>query len=85
MKRLHVLVSAFACYPPTTAEADDVDLQLGSGEALLGWNYLQLIRRHHRVSVLTDSRNRAGIERWQQANPGSGITFHFIHIIQSQH
>ncbi|MHB8055235.1 MAG: glycosyltransferase family 4 protein [Candidatus Aminicenantales bacterium] len=80
MKKLHVLVSAFACYPPTTAEADSIDLQLGSGEALLGWNYIQLISRYHRVSVLTDSRNRAGIGKWQKKNPGSDIAFHYVNV-----
>lgn len=80
MKKPHVLVSAFACYPPTTAEADSIDLQLGSGEALLGWNYIQLISRFCRVGVLTDTRNRSGIRKWLNKNPQSGITFHFINV-----
>lgn len=84
MKRLHVLLSAFACHPPTTAESDDVELQLGSGEALLGWNYIHLIRRYHRVSVLTDSRNRGGITKWEKSNPGSGIAFHYVDVVRSR-
>lgn len=80
MRSLHVLVSAYACYPPTTAAADSIDRQLGGGESLLGWNFVQQISRFHRVTVLTDSRNRHGIMKAQEMHPLPNVIFHFIEV-----
>jgi len=60
---MKVLVSAYACYPPSTERCTEEDKKMADGEALLGWNLIGQIARSHDVWVITQARNRRGIER----------------------
>ena len=80
MNQLTVLVSAYACYPPTTAEADAYDRQLAGGESILGWNLIGQIARFHRVVVLTEERNRPGIEKSLAGLPQPNVEFRYVSL-----
>ena len=54
--RLRVLVSAFACCPPSSA-------RFSGGEDVLGWNLVQQVARFHDAVILTHALDRADIER----------------------
>lgn len=56
MKRLKVLISAFACAPGGASE------KFGAGELILGWNVALQLARFHEVWVLTHFQNRDSIE-----------------------
>jgi len=60
---MKVLVSAYACYPPTTESCTEEDRKMADGEAILGWNLVGQIARSHEVWVITQARNKKGIER----------------------
>jgi len=51
MKKLKVLISAYACHP-----------HYGSEEGV-GWGWVRAIARHHHVWVLTSDRHRADLEK----------------------
>lgn len=55
MKRLRVLVSAYACHPLATEESFP-------GEAILGWNVVRQLCRFHDVTVLTRAYNKQALE-----------------------
>ena len=55
MKRLNVLVSAYACNPIPTEDAYP-------GEAILGWNLIKQISRFYDLTVLTRTYNRKDLE-----------------------
>ena len=55
MKKLRVLVSAYACL-------SEVGAPVAGGEAVLGWNCVQQLARFHDVWVLTPGLNRPQIE-----------------------
>ena len=61
---MKVLVSAYACYPPTTESCTDEERKMADGEALLGWNLITQIANYHDVWIITQARNRSGIERF---------------------
>ncbi|MEN8444604.1 MAG: glycosyltransferase family 4 protein [Cyanobacteria bacterium J06555_13] len=63
MKRLKILLSAYACRP-----------YMGS-EPGVGWNLVQEIAKHHDVWVLTRVDNQPSIEAQQTAAPLPGVTF----------
>jgi len=71
MKRLNMLVSAYACNPLATEESYP-------GEAVLGWNLIKQINRFHDVSVLTRTYNREGIEEAIEQGKINGIKFHYL-------
>jgi glycosyltransferase involved in cell wall biosynthesis len=72
---MKVLVSAFACYPPTTESCTDEDKKMADGEAILSWNLIGQIARSHDVWVITQARNKNGIERAFIANSVNRVTF----------
>jgi len=80
MDKRRVLVSAYACYPPTAAGADAIDLQLGGGESQLGWNLARQIGRFHEAVVLTDERNRHGIDKAIRREPVPGVEFVYLRV-----
>jgi len=55
VKRLRVLVSAYACHPLATEESFP-------GEAILGWNVVRQLCRFHDVTVLTRAYNMEALE-----------------------
>ena len=78
MKRLKVLVSAFACHPPLEAGAPEEEKHLASGESILGWNIVNQVARFHDAWVLTQARNRPGIERAQMRGEAAGVRFRYL-------
>ena len=68
MKRMKVLVCAYACNPA-----------LGSENAV-GWNWVRAIALNHDVWVLTDRMNRDEIEAFARLNPESvdHVAFHYV-------
>jgi len=71
MKRLTLLVSAYACNPLATEESNP-------GEALLGWNLIKQLNRFHDVSVLTRTYNRKGIEEAAVREKITNVRFHYL-------
>jgi glycosyltransferase involved in cell wall biosynthesis len=78
MKRMNVLISAFACHPPLEAGAPAEEKKLASGESILGWNICNQVARFHETWVLTQARNRPGIERAQKRGEATDIHFDYI-------
>lgn len=77
-KRLRVLVSAYACHPPTACAGDPEENILGSGESILGWNLVGQISRFHDAWVITQRRNRSGIERSIGRGEMTGVRFIYV-------
>lgn len=73
MKRLNMLVSAYACNPLATEESYP-------GEAVLGWNLIKQLNRFHDVSVLTRTYNRMGIEEAVEQDTLNGVKFHYLKL-----
>lgn len=65
MKRLRVLISAYACDPGKGSEPG------------IGWNVAVHIARHHEVWVVTRADNRDAIEAALSRNPIPGL--HFVY------
>lgn len=70
---MKVLVSAYACYPPSGETCTEEDKKMADGEALLGWNLIGQIARCHDVWVITQARNRGGIDRALKSGERTGI------------
>jgi glycosyltransferase involved in cell wall biosynthesis/predicted SAM-dependent methyltransferase len=68
-----VLVSAFACHPEGASG-------LGGGEDIFGWNLAKQLARFHNVWVLTDERNRRGIEERLEEQPDPRLFFHYVNL-----
>lgn len=73
MKRLKVLVSAYACNPIGS-------LQLHPGEDITGWRLVEQLNRFHDVWVITHSYNRKGVNEVLSKEKLSGINFYFINL-----
>lgn len=73
MKRLQVLVSAYACNPTSS-------LQLHPGEDITGWRLVGQISRFHRVWVITHSYNREGVEAARAAGAYPDVDFRFLDL-----
>ncbi len=71
--KLRVLTCAFVCSPSGNT-------QLGSGEAVLGWNLVAQLARFHEVHVLTHPSNREGIEGALRAQARPGLTFYYFDL-----
>ena len=78
MKRTKILISAFACHPSTSSGFAGEEKILGAGESILGWNLVKQISRRHDVWVLTQRRNRKGIERAVGQGEMPGVRFHYV-------
>lgn len=77
-RRRKVLVSAFACHPPSIAGAVGEEKILGSGESILGWNMVKQIARSNDVWVITQLRNKPGVERGIAAGEMAGVNFRYV-------
>jgi len=73
MKKLRILISAYACNPSGS-------LQLHPGEDLTGWMLAQQAARHHQVWVVTHSYNRPGIEGAEGFKERSNPRYVFVHL-----
>lgn len=62
-KRLRVVMSSFACEPGRGSEQE------------VGWRWANEMARHVDVTVLTQTRNRPGIEKWIEKEMPGGIDF----------
>lgn len=65
MKRLNVLVSAYACRPGEGSEPG------------VGWNLIRELVKHHNVWVITRANNRPATEAELEKNPIPGL--HFVY------
>jgi len=79
-KKLKVLVSAFACFPPVRPDADKGESALGTGESILGWNLVRKIGCFHNVWIITQGRYRKGIEQFLQEHPSPQLHFSYLNI-----
>jgi glycosyltransferase involved in cell wall biosynthesis len=75
MKRLKVIVSAYACNPLGSPK-------LHPGEDLTGWRLVRQIARFHDVWVLTHSYNKAAIDDAGPRASDPPVRFHFVHLDQ---
>ncbi|MGD0781725.1 MAG: glycosyltransferase family 4 protein, partial [Candidatus Aminicenantales bacterium] len=73
MKRLRVLVSAYACNPTSS-------LQLHPGEDITGWRLVGQIRRFHDVWVITHTYNRPGVEKARAEGAYPDVHFRFLDL-----
>jgi glycosyltransferase involved in cell wall biosynthesis len=73
MKRLKVLISAYACNPVGS-------LQLHPGEDITGWRLVEQITRFHDVWVITDSCNREEVEKALDQKEMEGGNFCFVNL-----
>src|SRR4030042_2514746 len=68
MKKLKVLVSAYACEPDKGAERG------------VGWNWVKQIARFHDVCVITRANNRVSIERELCKTPIANLRFVYYDV-----
>jgi glycosyltransferase involved in cell wall biosynthesis len=73
MRRLRVLVSAYACNPTSS-------LQLHPGEDITGWRLVGQIRRFNEVEVITHTYNRPGVEQALAQGAYPDVHFHFLDL-----
>jgi hypothetical protein len=66
MKRLHILISAYACEPGKGSEPG------------VGWNWVMQVARFHEVWVITRANNRQPIEQAMAAQPGPQV--HWLYV-----
>ena len=71
MKKLNVLLSAYACNPSSSAK-------LHPGEDIKGWRFVEQISRFHNVWVISHSYNRNSIVAALYNNPLRGVEFIFV-------
>jgi glycosyltransferase involved in cell wall biosynthesis len=69
MKKLKILVSAFACNPAGNWHP---------GEDIAGWNLTQQLSRFHDTWVISHSYNRSRVEKALTQNLMNSAEFHFI-------
>lgn len=68
MKRLKVLISAYACEPGKGSEPG------------VGWNVAREMAKHHDVWVLTRANNRSSVEAELTREPVLGLTFAYYDL-----
>lgn len=73
MKRLNVLVSAYACNPLSS-------LQLHPGEDLTGWQLVKQLSRFHNLWVISHKYNEEGILKTPKESNSNNIKFYFISL-----
>ena len=65
MKRLKILINAYACNPYKGSEAQ------------LGWNIISRLSKFHDLTVLTDHINKTDIDNFFK-NKKNNISFNFV-------
>jgi glycosyltransferase involved in cell wall biosynthesis len=73
MKRLKILISAYACNPSGS-------LLLHPGEDLTGWQLGQQVARRHRVWIITHSYNLPAIKAAKGLSHAGNIRFKFVDL-----
>ena len=73
MKKLKVLISAFACNP-------DEASQIFPGEDYTGWNFIKQMSRFHDLWVIAHSYNKQGIEKKSEREISAKINFNFVEL-----
>jgi len=73
MKKLKVLVSAYACNPVGS-------MQLHPGEDITGWRLVEQLSEYHDVWVITHSYNREGVQEALMQRAQSRVHFNFINL-----
>jgi len=73
MKKLKILVSAYACNPSATEESYP-------GEAILGWNLVMQLSRFHDILVITRGYNQKAIEEEIKKGNISNATFFYLDL-----
>lgn len=73
MKRLKILISAYACNPSAS-------LQLHPGEDLTGWKLTEQVARKHETWVVTHEYNRVGIEAAGNRHTEASPRFVFVKL-----
>jgi len=73
MKRLKVLICAYACNPLS-------DCRLHPGEDITGWRFVEQISRFHEVWVLTHSYNKHALQEASAQELLGKVSFHFIDL-----
>ena len=68
MKRLRILISAYACEPNKGSEPG------------VGWNFISHMAKYHNVVVLTRSNNRHAIEEALHFSPIPGLQLAYIDL-----
>jgi glycosyltransferase involved in cell wall biosynthesis len=71
MKKLKVLISAYACNPAGSPH-------LHPGEDLVGWNLVQQLKKNHELWVITHDYNRPEIQRGLKGSDPKGL--HFVYV-----
>lgn len=71
MRRLKVLVSAYACNPLSTEASYP-------GEAILGWNLVKQLSRFHDLWVITRAYNRDALEEEARNGNIHNVTFFYL-------
>ena len=64
-KKIRVLISAFACEPDEGSEPE------------VGWKWATLMAQHCELTVLTQAKNRARIEKWMEAKGSEAPSIRF--------
>ena len=77
---MRILISAYACFPSTVKAQTPDEKRIADGESFLGWNLATQIARFHKVWVITDSRNKEGIERGIKQDNLKNIKFIYITV-----
>jgi len=71
MKKLKILVSAFACNPTGNWHP---------GEDIAGWNLTRQLSRFHDIWVITHSYNRQGIQKILSQQRLNNAKFHYVDL-----
>ena len=64
-EKIRVLISAFACEPDEGSEPE------------VGWKWATLMAQHCELTVLTQAKNRARIEKWMEAKGSEAPSIRF--------
>ena len=73
MRRLRVLISAYACNPAGSPH-------LHPGEDLVGWNLVQQLKKNHELWVITHDYNRPEIQRASKGRDPKGLRFVYVKL-----
>ena len=73
MKKLKVLISAYACNPSSSA-------RLHPGEDIKGWRFMRQVSRFHDIWVITHSYNKTGVEKALDQKALPRVKFIFINL-----
>jgi glycosyltransferase involved in cell wall biosynthesis len=73
MRKIRILVSAYACNPLATEESFP-------GEAILGWNLVKQLTRFHELAVITREYNREALEDVLKRKEIENVHFYYVNL-----